>query len=102
MKRDMLQNERRFLEKVYHTYKVCDSPTEASMRRLIMKTFNPLIEEGRALELGCSDGLMTEMIAARVARLDVVDGSRKFLRKASQRQLPNVRFIYSLFEQFRS
>jgi 2-polyprenyl-3-methyl-5-hydroxy-6-metoxy-1,4-benzoquinol methylase len=101
MTADVLEEERAFLDKVFHTYNVCNSPLEAAMRRFAVKTFEPHIRRGRGLELGCSDGLMTEMLAQRVARLDVVDGSRKFLRKASQRQLSNVRFIYSLFEEFR-
>jgi 2-polyprenyl-3-methyl-5-hydroxy-6-metoxy-1,4-benzoquinol methylase len=52
--------------------------------------------------LGCSDGFLTERIAEGVETLDVVDGSKNFLQRASSRKLANVRFIYSLFEEFRS
>jgi 2-polyprenyl-3-methyl-5-hydroxy-6-metoxy-1,4-benzoquinol methylase len=73
-----------------------------AMRQLIVRTCTPYLSGGRALELGCSDGFMTEMIAARVDDLDVVDGSAKFLAEAQKRNLPNVTFVYSLFEEFTS
>ena len=78
-----LQQEREFLDKVYHTYTVDRSAQTMAMRKLIMRTFAPwLRKEGRGLELGCSDGFMTGMIAAQLGHLDVVDGSEKFLDEA--------------------
>lgn len=68
------------------------------MRQLAMKTFRPYIRGGRALELGCGDGLMTELISSCVDQLDVVDGCTKFLAQTQARQLPNARFIESIFE----
>lgn len=97
-----VKEERQFLEKVYHTYTVDTSAQTMAMRKLIMRTFSPYLRGGRALELGCSDGFMTEMIAAYVDHLDVVDGSKLFLTEAKKRDLPNVNFIYSLFEEFTS
>jgi 2-polyprenyl-3-methyl-5-hydroxy-6-metoxy-1,4-benzoquinol methylase len=99
---EALNNERAFLEKVYHTYTVDHSAQTMAMRQLIVRTCSPYVSGGRALELGCSDGFMTEMIAARVEHLDVVDGSRKFLAEASKRHLPNVTFVEALFEEFSS
>lgn len=95
-----LDQERQFLEKVYHTYTVDHSAQTMAMRRLIIRTFAPFFQGGRALELGCSDGYMTEMIAARVDSLDVVDGSERFLAEARKRNLPNVDFKLALFEEF--
>lgn len=95
-----LKSERRFLDKVYHTYTVDDSAQTRSMRQLIFRTFKPFIKHGQGLELGCSDGFMTQMIASEVAHLDVVDGSKKFLAEASKRKLHNVRFIETLFEEY--
>jgi 2-polyprenyl-3-methyl-5-hydroxy-6-metoxy-1,4-benzoquinol methylase len=92
--------EKRFLDKVYHTYTVDVSAQTMTMRRLIVRTFAPYLRRGRGLELGCSDGFMTEMLAARLEHLDVVDGSKKFLSGARKRNLSNVRFIHSLFEEF--
>lgn len=95
-----VQEERQFLDKVYHTYTVDTSAQTMAMRKLIMRTFAPYLRGGRALELGCSDGFMTEMIAGHVDHLDVVDGSELFLAEAKKRGLPNVNFINSLFEEF--
>lgn len=95
-----LQQEREFLDKVYHTYTVDHSAQTMTMRRLIVRTFTPHFRGGRALELGCSDGFMTEMIASRVDALDVVDGSERFLAEARKRNIPNVEFKYALFEEF--
>lgn len=96
-----LAEERAFLEKVYTTYTVDHSLQTRAMRELIARTFAPYLRpEMTALELGCSDGYMTEMLARHVARLDVVDGSEKFLAEARKRVLPNVRFMHALFEEF--
>jgi len=92
--------EKEFLDKVYHTYTVDTSAQTMAMRKLIVRTFRPYLKGGRGLELGCSDGFMTEMIAQKLDRLDVVDGSKKFLEEAAKRNLPGVRFIDSLFEEF--
>lgn len=97
---DFIQSEKQFLDKVYHTYTVDTSSQTMAMRKLIMRTFAPYLRGGRALELGCSDGFMTEMIASYVDHLDVVDGSDLFLAEAKKRVLPNVSFIHSLFEEF--
>lgn len=100
--RTFVARERRFLDKVYSTYTVDTSSQTMVMRKLIARTFEPFLHGGRGLELGCSDGFMTEILSKQVDRLDVVDGSRKFLAEASKRKLPNVRFVYSLFEEFKT
>jgi len=95
-----LEAERQFLDEVCKTYTIDTSLQTKTMRELIFRTFTPFIRSGRGLELGCSDGYMTEMLASRLETLDVVDGSQTFLAKASQRKLENVKFTYSLFEEF--
>ena len=97
---DVLKEEKAFLDKVYTTYTVDHSQQTKVMRQLIMRTFRPFLNRGRGLELGCSDGFMTEMIASHLDHLDVVDGSQKFLDEAGKRELANVKFIYSLFEEY--
>jgi 2-polyprenyl-3-methyl-5-hydroxy-6-metoxy-1,4-benzoquinol methylase len=96
-----IKKERQFLDKVYHNYNLDTSAQTMTMRKLIFRTFAPHVRGGRGLELGCSDGLMTEMLAGHVEHLDVVDGSKRFLAVASKRKLPNVKFIYSLFEEIK-
>src|SRR5437763_13909439 len=95
-----LADERQCLEKVYHTYTVDESLQTKSMRELIVRTFTPYLRGGHGLELGCSDGYMTQMIAAKIDRLDVVEGSKTFLGEASKRKRANVRFFDSPFEEF--
>jgi 2-polyprenyl-3-methyl-5-hydroxy-6-metoxy-1,4-benzoquinol methylase len=95
-----IADEKAFLEKVSHTYTVDTSHQTATMRQLIVRTFKPFINGGYGLELGCSDGFMTEMLSNSLKHLDVVDGSQKFIEKARARKLSNVLFIESLFEEF--
>jgi 2-polyprenyl-3-methyl-5-hydroxy-6-metoxy-1,4-benzoquinol methylase len=99
-RKSLVVQEREFLDKVYHTYTVDTSAQTMAMRQLIVRVFSPYLKGGRGLELGCSDGFMTEMLAQRVDHLDVVDGSKRFLEEAGKRKLANVKFIYSLFEEF--
>jgi 2-polyprenyl-3-methyl-5-hydroxy-6-metoxy-1,4-benzoquinol methylase len=96
---EVRMKESEFIDEVSHTY-TCDGPLSQVMRRLTLRTFAPWMNGGRALEMGCADGVLTELISQQVDHLDVVDGAREFLKKAQQRELANVRFIYSLFEEF--
>lgn len=96
-----LREEKAFLDKVYNTYTVDHSSQTRVMRELVVRTITPYVRGGTGLELGCSDGYMTELLAARLDRLDVVDGSRHFLDEARKRNVPNVQYIYSLFEEFK-
>jgi len=96
-----LETERNFLDRVYTTYTVDHSSQTRVMRELVVRTFEPYVNGGIALELGCSDGYMTEMLATKVDRLDVVDGSKSFLAEARKRNLPNVEYFYALFEEYR-
>ena len=97
---DVIAREKEFLDKVYHTYTVDNSPQTMAMRKLIAKTFIPHFRGGHGLELGCSDGFMTEILAGHLDKLDVIDGSRKFIQEAEKRRLKNVTFTYTLFEQY--
>lgn len=97
-----LKEEKAFLNKVYTTYTIEESSQTQHMRELMIRTFAPhLRASGKGLELGCSSGVTTQMLAGRMSTLDVVDGSDKFLEEAAKRSFPgNVRFINSLFETF--
>ena len=97
---EYIADEKAFLEKVFHTYSVDSCHQTAIMRQLIVRTFKPFINGGCGLELGCSDGFMTEMLSASLSHLDVVDGSRQFIAEARSRGLSNVSFIEALFEEF--
>ena len=97
-----LQEEKAFLDKVYSTYTVDHSSQTRVMRELVFRTFEPFIRRGRGLELGCSDGYMTQMLASKLDYLDVVDGSSNFLGEAKKRGLANVNYSLSLFEEYTS
>jgi len=97
-----LYSEKESLDSISDNYIPIDlSAQDRIMRELCVKTFKPYIKKGYALELGCSDGYMTELLSRLVARMDVVDGSKKFISKAKLRNLSNVRFIHSLFEEYK-
>ena len=99
-----IEKEYNFLESASQTYKTNESSQIKIMRELIIKTFMPFIKKERiAVELGCDDGCITEMLSKIISEIDVIDGSKTFLEKASNRiyekGITNVNFIYSLFEQ---
>ena len=77
-----------------------------------MKTYYPFISrfnsglKGRVgLQLGCSEGYETEMLSKILDKLDVIEGSSVFLemckKKIKTKNLLNVNFINSLFEEFK-
>jgi 2-polyprenyl-3-methyl-5-hydroxy-6-metoxy-1,4-benzoquinol methylase len=93
--------ELRYVERAARSYTCTESVQMQVMRQLTIKTFSPYIHNrGMGLELGCSDGYMTEMLACRVQRLDVVDASKRFLNATRRRGLENVRLFRSLFETY--
>ncbi|MEW6113109.1 MAG: class I SAM-dependent methyltransferase [Thermodesulfobacteriota bacterium] len=101
MEDDRTTEEEQFLNHKVDTYVTSDSPQDRLIRRLAVRTFAPFMEKtGRALELGCSDGYMTSLIAPLVNHVDVVDGSTRFLEIARSRNIPNATFIHTLFENF--
>ena len=97
-----INDEYSFLDTVADTYTVDVSSQTRVMRELAIRAFAPFLRGGTCLELGCSDGYMTESLSKLCDELQVVDGSKKFLEKAKQRSLTNVTYHYGLFEDFDS
>lgn len=94
-------NEQKFIEALAANYITSsDSSQVRLMRELEIRTFKPYMNRGRALELGCEIGYMSELIAPLVDHLDVVDGSEEFIKQAKKRNIPNASFFCSLFEEF--
>lgn len=56
----------------------------------------------RILEMGCANGVMTELLSSCFPELDVVDGSANYLKDVSSRleERTNIRYHLSLFEDF--
>jgi 2-polyprenyl-3-methyl-5-hydroxy-6-metoxy-1,4-benzoquinol methylase len=96
----MVQGKQHLLDSLCETYRV-NTPQDNVIRELIIRTFNPFIDNnGEGIEFGCSDGYMTELLSPILNRLDVVEGSAKFITMAKERKLKNVEFYHSLFEDF--
>lgn len=77
-----------------------DSSQQRLMRQLEIRVFRQYVDRGRALELGCEIGYMSELIAPLVDQLDIVDASERFLERTRARGIPNARFFCSLFEEY--
>ncbi|MCC2645705.1 MAG: Methyltransferase type 12, partial [Burkholderiales bacterium] len=96
----MAQGKQLFLDNLCETYRV-NTPQDNVIRELIIRTFTPFIDNDKeGIEFGCSDGYMTELLSPLLNRLDVVEGSAKFITFAKERKLKNVEFHHSLFEEF--
>ena len=98
MPRVLGQREKRRLDTCAKTYRI--GYQDEVVRKFVVRTVAPLINRSAALEVGCSDGFMTELISPLVDSLDVVEGSKKFLAQAMRRNLPNVRCAHALIEEY--
>ncbi len=87
-----------FLDTVRRTY-TRESQQDQAMRRLIVRTFEPYIDPNwRALQMGFSEGVDTELLARRVRRLEVIEGCSAFIEEGIKRGLPNVSYRHAMFE----
>lgn len=71
---------------------------DSTLRRYLMRTLDPFLLPGKALEMGCYLGDVTEMIAERYADLTVIEASGELVAAASRRLGARARFIHSTFE----
>lgn len=98
-----LSNEKVMLEKYAADYITSDdSSQQRLMRDLEIRVFSQYINRGKALELGCEIGYMSELISPLVDQLDIVDASQSFLERTKARSIPNARYFCSLFEEYKS
>jgi len=68
------------------------------MHRFMMRTFEPFLPEGKALELGCYKGDVTELLTHYYRDLTVVEAAPDLVEEAQKRVGPKVKFITSVFE----
>jgi 2-polyprenyl-3-methyl-5-hydroxy-6-metoxy-1,4-benzoquinol methylase len=95
-----LPAQQAMLEKAAGTYRR-NSKQDNIMRRLCARALDPWLRaDGIGLEIGCSDGLMSEMLARRLQRLDVVEATETFLTDLRQRKLANVTIHHAMIEEF--
>jgi 2-polyprenyl-3-methyl-5-hydroxy-6-metoxy-1,4-benzoquinol methylase len=93
-------DEKDFVQSLVSNYVTSDNSSQSrSMRNLLIRAFAPYLrQDGRALELGCEVGYMTQLISPLVKELQVVDASEEFLEAVKKRNLVNVSCYCSLFE----
>jgi len=71
---------------------------DAVLRRYILRALDPLLPKGRALEMGCYKGEMTELIAERYRDLTVIEASSELVASAHARVGDRARFVHATFE----
>jgi len=69
------------------------------LRGYMMRTLDPFLRPGRALELGCYTGDVTELIAQRYDDLTVVDASDELIAATRRRLGGRAVFVHSTFER---
>jgi 2-polyprenyl-3-methyl-5-hydroxy-6-metoxy-1,4-benzoquinol methylase len=70
------------------------------MHGYILRTFEPFLPKGRALELGCYEGAFTERLTAVYDDLTVVEGASELIERARSRVGGNVNYVLDMFERF--
>jgi 2-polyprenyl-3-methyl-5-hydroxy-6-metoxy-1,4-benzoquinol methylase len=68
------------------------------LRGYVMRTLDPLLPLGKALEMGCYTGDVTELIAARYADVTVVEASDELIAAAKARLGTRANFVHGTFE----
>ena len=71
---------------------------DTRLRRYMMRSLDPFLPSGRALEMGCYLGEVTEMLAARYADLTVIEASDALVSAARERLGARARFLHGMFE----
>ncbi len=56
----------------------------------------------KILEMGCASGVMTRLLLTAVPRLDVVDGSQKYIDQLTPELGDRVKFTLALFEDYQT
>ena len=69
------------------------------MHQYMIKTFQPWIKPGKALEMGCYKGEFTRLLTQYYQDITVVDASSELIKTASHHLAnPNITFIHDMFE----
>jgi 2-polyprenyl-3-methyl-5-hydroxy-6-metoxy-1,4-benzoquinol methylase len=73
---------------------------DSILRGYMLRTLQPFFPDGPALEMGCYQGEVTELLARRFSDLTVVEASSELMAMASVRvQNDHVQFVNSTFEE---
>jgi 2-polyprenyl-3-methyl-5-hydroxy-6-metoxy-1,4-benzoquinol methylase len=71
---------------------------DSLLRRYLMRSLDPFLPPGKALEMGCYKGDVTELIAARYDDLTVIEASEELLTETRARLGRRATFVHGLFE----
>jgi 2-polyprenyl-3-methyl-5-hydroxy-6-metoxy-1,4-benzoquinol methylase len=71
---------------------------DAVLRKYMMRTLRPFMPPGKALEMGCYKGEVTEMLARHYADLTVIEASSDLVAIARDR-VPSATYITATFEE---
>jgi 2-polyprenyl-3-methyl-5-hydroxy-6-metoxy-1,4-benzoquinol methylase len=71
---------------------------DAVLRRFIMRTLDPFLPAGKALEMGCYTGEVTELLADRYADLTAIEAAEEPLAAARARLGRRATFVHGMFE----
>ena len=95
------QAEKDFVEGLAQHYITSDDSLYLKyIRQFAMRRCLKYIRKhAHALELGCEIGYMSSLISPHVDTLTTYDGSKTFIAEAKKKNLPNVNFVYALFEE---
>jgi 2-polyprenyl-3-methyl-5-hydroxy-6-metoxy-1,4-benzoquinol methylase len=71
---------------------------DAALRQYMMRTLDPFLPPGKALELGCYTGDVTEILAKRYSDLTVIEAAGDLVAAARARLGGRARFLHGTFE----
>ena len=98
-----LKKEKEFLDSLVIDYKD-QTPYSAAKKDVINSIIDNVTtntKSKKALQLGCSGGYETDYLSSKFKQLDVIDGSSTFIeRMKKDNKKKNIRFVYSLFEEY--
>lgn len=93
-----LANEFEQLNKLATDYD--DGPFDRAMRHYMLRSLEPFLPPGKALEMGCMFGQFTALLAGRYADLTVVEAAGEFIEVTRRRVGDRARYHQALFEEF--
>src|SRR3990167_4377649 len=69
------------------------------MHQYMMKSFQPWIKPGKALEMGCYKGEFTRLLSKQYQDITVIEGSSELIQEArSNLTNANIKYIHDVFE----
>ncbi len=97
METKILESEFHALNKIATTYD--DGPFDRAMRTYMMRTLEPFLLPGKALEMGCFNGAFSKLLAQKYDDLTVIDAVDEFLDNVRVIN-NNIKTACTLFENY--